>query len=413
MSSCGVGAHDDAHPVALGHRDGLGPAHDLAAARAGSAPGRLGRRLGVTPSSVGRSSPSVGGRRGRRGGLGRLLRVVVIVPAGAGDHEGDHRHEHGRRPRARCAGSSTSGDAPFRRGAPRGRAVNYVDGRSAGGARLARWRASTGSRHAGRGAGRRGAAASGAEVGARATARRAATPTARLAPRSSERGHGAEGQRQRNGRPAALGERDRRAEMPAGLTAPPRAAPVRCRRRAARAASASQRRNEARRPLAARAVRRARSSGHEQLGGGEGEQQAGDPARERQVGMAAGGERLAGVVAEADQVAQLVQHERGDGDHRGEPDCRRAWPHPGGVWQRAPAFVHRYATPRSRNGHAPGRPPRADSSQMVYADIHFHLLPGVDDGPEDIGGEHRAGARRRGRTAREPSWPLPTCEPTS
>ena len=101
--------------------------------------------------------------------------------------------------------------------------------------------------------------------------------------------------------------------------------------------------------------------------------------------MATRRERLARVVAEADQVAQLMEHQRRGGDHRSEADCRHAWPHSGaGVWQRAPAFPSPTGnvaiTERSRLRRPPGR----NSTEMNYADVHFHLLPGVDDGPEDM-----------------------------
>ena len=90
----------------------------------------------------------------------------------------------------------------------------------------------------------------------------------------------------------------------------------------------------------------------QELSGRERQQQAGEPARQRQVVVAAGGEGVPRVATEADQVAQFVEHQRGGGDHRGEPDCRRAGPHLAPEYGNGPPpGVHRQATPRSPNRH--------------------------------------------------------------
>ena len=49
-----------------------------------------------------------------------------------------------------------------------------------------------------------------------------------------------------------------------------------------------------------------------------------------------------------------------------------------------PGCVHRSATPRSRKGHSLRARQAQTLGQMTHADIHFHLLHGVDDGPETL-----------------------------
>ena len=69
------------------------------------------------------------------------------------------------------------------------------------------------------------------------------------------------------------------------------------------------------------------------------------------------------------------QQERAHADGRGEQQAQVPCGHRG--------QLSRTVTRVSQKGHGI-RDRRADPPCMAYADLHFHLLPGVDDGPGDM-----------------------------
>ena len=49
-----------------------------------------------------------------------------------------------------------------------------------------------------------------------------------------------------------------------------------------------------------------------------------------------------------------------------------------------PAGLHLHTTPGSQGCHGLGSSGAEAVDTMLAADLHFHILPGVDDGPADL-----------------------------
>src|SRR5215211_7536331 len=124
---------------------------------------------------------------------------------------------------------------------------------------------------------------------------------------------------------------------------------------------------------------RARDS-RQQLRTRQGQQPDGQRRREREVGVALLRQLLARVVAVGDQVVGLVQPERRPADQRGLAQ-------PVGGLGHCPA---QYGKAPRRSARFTGLPPNPALSSRIYvcmeprAEVHFHLLPGIDDGPAEL-----------------------------